>query len=352
MSVSPFDSPLLEGLLGDAGVAAAFSVAAELSAMQVFEAALAEAEAAEGVIPKDAAAAIVAGLADFAPDLAALGAATARNGVVGVDYVRQLRAHIGATHGQYVHFGATSQDLVDTALVLRLKTVLGDLDARLAGVVMALDKLDARFGPRALMGHTRMQKAMPIAVSDRIQAWRDPLLRHRERLEAFKPRLLRVQLGGAVGTCDKLGDKGAAVANRLADTLGLGRAETAWHTGRDTLAELSDWCALVSGSLGKIGADIALLAQAGTEIVLEQGGGSSAMPHKSNPVGAEVLIALARFTATLSGGMHQTLVHEQERSGAAWTLEWLLLPQQLIATGASLRHAAVLMGAIVALGGD
>ena len=350
MSVSPFDSPLLAGLLGDESVAAAFSVEAEVSAMHAFEAALAQAEAGEGVIPVDAAAAIVAGLADFAPDLAALGAATARNGVVGVDYVRQLRDHIGAPHGQNVHFGATSQDLVDTALVLRLKTVLGDLDLRLAGIVQALDVLDAKFGSRALMGHTRMQKALPITVSDRIKTWRGPLLRHQVRLAELRPRLLRVQFGGAVGTRDKLGDKGVAVANRLADALGLGRAETAWHSGRDTIVELSGWCALVSGSLGKIGADIALQAQAGSEIVLEQGGGSSAMPHKSNPVSAEMLVTLARFTATLSGGMNQALVHEQERSGAAWTLEWLLLPQQLAATGAGLRHAAALIDSIVDLG--
>ena len=350
MSISPFDSPLLKGLLGDDTVAEAFAVDAELKAMNAFEAALATAEAEEGVIPKDAAVAIVAGLADFALDLTELGAATARNGVVGVDYVRQLRAHIGAPHNEYVHFGATSQDLVDTAFILRVKRVLDDLDGRLAGLVSALDALEARFGSRALMGHTRMQEALPIAVSDRIRAWREPLLRHRERLDSLKPRLLRVQFGGAVGTRDKLGDKGVAVAARLADALALGHAETPWHTGRDALAELSGWCALVSGSLGKIGADIALLAQARAEIVLEQGGGSSAMPHKSNPVGAEMLVALARFTATLSGGMNQALVHEQERSGAAWTLEWLLLPQQLAATGASLRHAAALFGNIVDLG--
>jgi 3-carboxy-cis,cis-muconate cycloisomerase len=158
-----------------------------------------------------------------------------------------------------------------------------------------------------------------------------------------------VQFGGAAGTLEKLGDKGPAVRAALAAKLGLGDAPQ-WHSQRDALAEFASLLSLITGSLGKFGQDVALMAQAGSEITLSGGGGSSAMPHKQNPVKAEALVALARFNATQLSGMHQALVHEQERSGAAWTLEWLLLPQMAVATAAALRLAAELAGQIESLG--
>ena len=158
-------------------------------------------------------------------------------------------------------------------------------------------------------------------------------MRHLERLDALRRSLLVVQFGGAAGTLEKLGDKGPAVRAALADRLGLADAPQ-WHSQRDRIAELAGWLSLVTGSLGKFGQDVALMAQAGDEIELAGGGGSSAMPHKQNPVDAEVLVTLARFNAAQLSGMHQALVHEQERSGAAWTLEWLILPQMVMATAA------------------
>jgi 3-carboxy-cis,cis-muconate cycloisomerase len=196
-----------------------------------------------------------------------------------------------------------------------------------------------------------MQDALPIKVADRIGAWRAPLLRHLARIEEIAPRLLVLQLGGAVGTRDKLGGKGAAVAARLAYQLDLAVPAHAWHTQRDGLAEFAGWLSLVTGSLGKLGADVALMAQAaGGEIALRGGGGSSAMPHKSNPVAAEVLVALARYNATLVSAMHAALVHEQERSGSAWTLEWLALPQMIMTAAAALRTAGSLLADVESLG--
>ncbi|RVC10936.1 3-carboxy-cis,cis-muconate cycloisomerase, partial [Mesorhizobium sp. M7A.F.Ca.AU.001.01.1.1] len=151
------------------------------------------------------------------------------------------------------------------------------------------------------------------------------------------------------GTLEKLGDKGPAVRAALAAKLGLGDAPH-WQNQRDALADFAGLRKQLSGSLGKCGQDIALMAQGGTEIELSGGGGSSAMPHKQNPVKAEALVALARFNATQLAGMHHALVHEQERSGAAWTLEWLLLPQMVIATAASLRLAAELAAQVESLG--
>jgi 3-carboxy-cis,cis-muconate cycloisomerase len=351
VSASPFDHPLLSRLLGDDEVARYLSAAAELEQMLAFERALAVAEGEAGVIPKDAADDIADRLAAFVADEDRIAEAAARDGVISVEYVRQLRAWIGQPNGEYIHFGATSQDVIDTALVLRLRPIAAILMDRLRSVAGRLAELDHAFGGRELMGRTRMQNAMPIRVGDRIAAWRGPLLRHIVRMDEIAPRLFVLQLGGAVGTLDKLGDKGTAVAGRLAGALGLAVPARAWHSQRDTIAEFGTWLSLVTGSLGKMGADIALMAQAGNgEIVLAGGGGSSAMPHKSNPVGAEVLVALGHYNATLVSGMHTALLHEQERSGSAWTLEWLVLPQMILAAAAALRTAGVLLAGVESIG--
>ena len=336
-------------MLGDDEIAALIGTEAEIAAMLAFEAALAAAEAEAGLIPAAAAQAIGAGLAGFAPDIAALREGTRRDGVVVPELLRQLRAAVGTEHGPRLHFGATSQDVIDTALVLRLRAVLTVFAARLDGVTGALDDLAARFGGRGMMGRTRMQAAIPITAGDRIAAWRGPLVRDRVRLEQLRADVLVVQFGGAAGTLEALGDKAAAVRATLAGRLGLVDAPQ-WHSQRDRLADLAGWLSLLTGSLGKFGQDVALLAQAGGEIALTGGGGSSAMPHKQNPVAAELLVTLARFNAAQLGGFHQALVHEQERSGSAWTLEWLILPPMLVATGAALRVAADLAAAIEFVG--
>lgn len=349
MTVSPFDHPYLSGLLGDEEVAALFSVAAELEAMLAFEVALAKAEATEGVIPAEAAEAIEAAAHRFSPDVASLRQATARDGVVVPDLVRQLRAAVGEPHGKQVHFGATSQDVVDSGLMLRLARVLPIFQSRLDGVLGALDGVAGALGSGELMGRTRMQAAIPIRVADRLVAWSAPLTRHREKLAVFAGDALAVQFGGAAGTLEKLGDKAAAVRAALAGELGLADVPQ-WHSQRDRLLTLAGLLAAITGSLGKMGQDITLMADRGDEIALAGGGGSSAMPHKQNPVAAEMLVTLARFNAVQLGGLAQAMVHEQERSGAAWTLEWLILPQMTVACGAALRLAGELVASIRQMG--
>lgn len=348
---SPFDHPWLADLVGDDEIAPQFSVTAEIEEFSWFEEALARAEAVEAVISAAAMEAIAAACQTFSPDLAAVRAAAARDGVAVPELVRQLRGAIGEPYGKHVHYGATSQDVVDTSLVRRLAPVLALFDGRLTALIGTLHSLDSRFGAQRLMGLTRMQDALPITVADRLAAWRLPLERHLQRLGELQPRVIVLQFGGAVGTLDKLGDKGPAVARRLGAALDLPVPPRAWHTQRDGLAELAGWLALVSGSLGKLGADVALLAQnPGGDIVLAGGGTSSAMPHKHNPVAAEVLVALGRYNATLLPAMHQALLAEGERSGAAWTLEWLALPQMVTTTGAALRTAARLLESVTSLG--
>ncbi|EKF60867.1 3-carboxy-cis,cis-muconate cycloisomerase [Agrobacterium albertimagni AOL15] len=347
MTASAFDHPIVSGLLGDDEIGAQFSASAELSAMLGFEVALAEAEAAEGLIPAEAAHAIAALPEVFLADLDALKQSIGRDGVVIPDLVRQWRAALGE-HGKLLHFGATSQDAIDTGLMLRLTAVLSILDQRLAAVATALDGLDTRFGAKPLMGRTRMQAAIPITVSDRLTSWKSPVVAHKAAVQGMLESGLPLQFGGAAGTLEKLGDKALAVRGRLADLLSLADRPQ-WHSQRSVIADIGGLLAQITGSLGKIGQDLALMADNGTAVI-GGGGASSAMPHKRNPVKAEVLVTLARFNAVQISGLHQALVHEQERSGAAWTLEWMILPQMAIATGAATRLATDLLLSIEDLG--
>ena len=342
MTISAFDHPLLGALLGDEEVAAFFSVGADLAAMLAFETALAEAQAALGLIPAEAARRIAEACAHFVPNLENLAAGVARDGVVATALMAQLREAVGEPHGKHLHRGATSQDVMDTSLTMRLNPVCDLLDRRLASLIETLRELDHRDGAILLMGRTRLQRAVPIAAHDKLRAWREPLERHRARLLELRPRLLVVQFGGPVGARADLGGKGEALAAELARRLGLGDAPC-WHVERDGIGEFASWLSLVAGSLGKIGQDAALMAQNEVgEVRLAGGGSSSAMPHKSNPVLAEILVTLARFSAGLVGTLHQGLVAENERSGAAWTLEWLTLPPLIAATATGLRHAATM----------
>lgn len=338
--------PLLQALVGDEEVGALFSNEAELSALLRVEAALAEAEAQVSLISDEAAKRIAEVCDSFQADWPGLAAGLAQDGVIVPAFVKQLRSAVGEAHAKAVHFGATSQDIIDTALTLRLKNVIDIFARRLDTLLLDLRTLKDRDGATPLMAHTRMQQALPFTAADKIDTWIQPLGRHKEALEALVPRLLVVQLGGPVGTRAELKGHGDAVADTTARILGLGSAPS-WHSQRDRIGEFAAFLSLLSGTLGKIGQDVALMAQneAG-EVHLARGGGSSAMPHKSNPVPAEVLVTLARFNAGLLGTLHQALVHENERSGAAWTLEWMVLPQMVVATAAGLRTAQALVSAM------
>lgn len=334
-------------LIHDAGVAEILSDRAMLDRALRFEIALAEAAAETGAAPEAAAKWVRNRLTGFFPDLDAIAAAMPMDGVPVPELMRQLKPRVGPEGAAALHVGATSQDVVDTALVMGLAQVNDLIADRLAAVETALADLSARFGARPLMGRTRMQAAMPMTVGDRIAAWTAPLPRHRQRLAELRPRLECVQYGGAVGV---RGAQGDAIAAALARRLGLADAPQ-WHSGRDAIAEYGGWLSLVTGSLGKIGQDVALMAQQGVDAVRLSGGGtSSAMPHKQNPVAAETLVTLARFSAGQLGTLHQALVHEQERSGAAWALEWLTLPPMIHASAHALALALAMLSSVTAMG--
>ena len=342
-------SAVFGSLLRDPDIRDLLSDASFTRRMLEFERAWTEAlSETELVDPETADRALVV-IDDFTPDMRAVGAGTDRDGLPVPALVKQLKAAAGDA-ADAIHTGATSQDVIDTAIVLSLLDVLELLELRLRHIADQLADLSQMHGAAPLMGRTRMQAANPITVDDRLSAWVAPLEKALSRLPALRTELARLQYGGAVGDRAGADGKGDAIAASLARTLGLSAAPC-WHSDRSAFVSFGHWLVLVSGSLGKIGQDMALMAQQGVEEVkLKGGGGSSAMPHKQNPVRAEVLVTLARYVAGQQGILGGALIHEQERSGSAWTLEWLILPQMSEATGTALRHCSDLLDQVTGLG--
>jgi 3-carboxy-cis,cis-muconate cycloisomerase len=324
----------------DTEIARLFSPEAELAGVLRFEVALAAAQAASGIVTGDAALAIEKACGVFVPDMELLKAGIGRDGMIVPELIHQIRATISSPHRDALHLRSTSQDVIDTVSVLAIKSALEIISQRLTGIIAQLDGIRA-VGEIPQMARTRMQRALPFTLIARIEAWQSPLCRHLERLLELRPRLLVIQVGGPIGI-----DNGPWIKD-LARSLGLAAPSRSWHTARDGLAELASWTSLLTGNIGKLGQDIAMMAQNEVgEAVMSGGGKSSAMHHKSNPVAAEVIVALARYNAALLTGVHVALVHEQERSGAAWLLEWMTLPSMLETTGAALRHSADLLSRI------
>lgn len=334
MTVSPFDSDLHGPLLGDWETAAFFSDAAAIHAMLEVEAALAAASAGVGLIPDDAATAITAAVNRLQTSKLDFAAETGQAGVPVPALVNALREEVGPEQAGYVHWGATSQDIVDSGLAVRLGKLINIYATSLRHLILALAELADKHRHSVMLGRTRTQAATPITFGLKVANWLAPLLRHRDRLDQLRPRLLVLSLGGASGNMSQLGPDGQEVAQLMALRLGLGCPDIPWHNQRDGMAEFAGWLSLVSGALGKIGADMAQMCQSEIgELRLANAGGSSTMPQKSNPVGAEILQAMARFNAGNLANMHNALPHAMERDGAAWTLEWLSLPQMAAATG-------------------
>lgn len=347
MSVSPFDSTVYGGLFGAPAVADLFSDAADVAAMIAVERALARAEGRCGVIPAAAAAAIDAGLAGIVISPEALASGTASAGVPVPALVAALRAKLPPEAGQWLHWGATSQDILDSALALRLDRAMGGFAVALDAVIAALDAASLRWADQPMAGRTRSQIAAPITFGFRIARWAQPLVELRTELETLRPRVARVQFGGAVGSNAAIAPHGEAIIAALAAELGL-LAAPPWHTDRAAIGALAGWCAGLCVALGKMAGDLILLGRnESVEAVAGAGGGSSTMPQKANPVAAETIIALARFAAGLTGPVHLAALQAEERDGSAWALEWLVLPQTVVAAAACLRHAEALAQSIV-----
>lgn len=343
--MSPFAHPVLGAWMGDPPTLAALSWEAEVAAMTRFWAALAGAQAAVGVIPAASAEAIAAAMAEPPPPPEALAERTRADGVVVPGLVAALRPRLPEAARAHLHHGATSQDAVDTALMLRLGDVLGDHAARLDALAGRLRALAARHGDRPLTAVTRLRDALPVTVGDRIGAWRVGVREAATGCRAARTAL-PVQLGGPVGTLEALGDRGPAVRASLARRLDLADPGRSWHATRGPILDAARAFEATARALGKLGLDLGLMAMDPVGAVVLSGGASSSMPHKVNPVDAELLVALARHAAALLGAVAGAGLHELERSGAGWTAEWLALPPLVASAGGAVGAAERLIDAV------
>ncbi|MFK7776257.1 MAG: lyase family protein [Saprospiraceae bacterium] len=321
--------------LSDAEIQQLISEESCIKKMISVEIALAKVQAQQGIIPKSAAKEITNQLKDFSPSPDALAQGTLENGIPTIPLLALAKKELSENTQDYLHWGATSQDIIDTANVLMIKEVLKVFEKRLVKIISALKSLTKKHEQTYMVARTRTQQAVPISFGLKVNNWLQPLERHLERLEEMKPRLLVIQFGGAGGNLAALENKGWETAQLLAKKLKLNFAGV-WHSQRDNIVEFSNWLALVAASFGKMAQDILLLAQTEIGEIIENkkgGGKSSTMPHKNNPVLSEAIVALFRFTNQLSGNNLQAMIHQNERDAAAWTLEWLALPQMIMSVG-------------------
>uniref|UniRef100_UPI0030DD3173 3-carboxy-cis,cis-muconate cycloisomerase n=1 Tax=Pseudomonas sp. EA_105y_Pfl2_R69 TaxID=3088683 RepID=UPI0030DD3173 len=317
-----------------AAMGVVFSDSGRVQGMLDFEAALARAEARVGLIPQSAVGPIEAACRAERYDFAELAEAIALAGNSAIPLVKALGRQIAAADPEaerYVHLGATSQDAMDTGLVLQLRQACALLDADLAQLAEALALQAERHVDSVLAGRTWLQHATPVTLGMKLAGSLGAITRHRQRLAELKPRLLVLQFGGAAGTLAALGEQGWAVSEALAEELQLALPDQPWHTQRDRLVEFASLLGLIAGSLGKLGRDLSLLMQTNVAEVFEPAaagkGGSSTMPHKRNPVGAAVLIAAATRAPGLVSTLFAAMPQEHERSLGLWHAEWQTLPE-------------------------
>lgn len=343
-------SPLWGALFQDAETASALSETAILGYICQFEMAWTGGLEAAGVIDSDQARAAQTAIGAFKPDFKKVAEAAERDGLPVPELVCQMRRGLSEHDAAAIHKGATSQDVLDTSFVLACLDILHVFEGRLTDVVNGLDRLHKAYGTNPLMGRTRMQAALPVTAADRIAAWQRPLTACLSDMTGLKARIGCLQAGGPVGLRDFAGKNTGLLLETVARDLGL-KLTPVWHSDRSTMLDLGSWLTRLAGSCAKFGKDITLMAQQGlSEVALSGAGGSSAMPHKQNPVRGELLVALGRYVAAQNGLLSQAMIHEQERSGEAWALEWLTLPAMLEASGAALIMTNSLIGQIQHLG--
>ena len=348
-------SHLYASLFYQADMTEIFSDHALLKYMIQAEVALAKAQAQVGVIPESAAA-IIADVANTqgtqAIDFENLAIATGLAGNIAIPFVKQFTAAVKAVDedaSRYVHWGATSQDILDTACILQARDALDVVEFQLQHAYAASLELAEKYRAEVMIGRTWLQQALPITFGHKAARWASSFKRDLDRLEQMKARVLTAQLGGAVGSLASLLDQGSTVVEAYAAQLNLSVPTCTWHGERDRIIETAGFLAIVVGNTGKMARDWSLMMQTEIAEVFEPTakgrGGSSTMPHKRNPVAAASILAAANRVPALMSSMYQSMVQEHERSLGAWHAEWLALPEifQLCA-GALQRTVEVLQG--------
>lgn len=351
MPSTVFDSDIFRDAFGSEAMRAIFSDRALLQRYVEVEVALAKVQGALGLIPAEAAKTIATKSDAAAIDLAKLKTETDLVGYPIVGVVHQLQKQCGEA-GRYLHWGATTQDIMDTATVLQMRAALDIIDAELAAISTALADLTRKHRATVMAGRTHLQHALPVTFGLKTAVWLSMIDRHRERFAQLKPRVLVGQFGGAAGTLASLGTDGLAVHDALMAELGLNAALVPWHVARDGVAEAVSFLALVTGTLAKIATDVVLLMQ--TEVgeafepFMPGRGSSSTMPQKRNPISSEFIIAAARNVRQDAGLMLDALAFsDHERATGPWQTEWVALPRAFIAAGGALAQSKFLVSGLI-----
>lgn len=350
MPSTVFDSAIFRDVFGAPAMRAIFSDEGAVQRYVAVEVALAAAEARVGLIPKEAAETIRQKADAAGLDMSKLKAETDLVGYPIVGVVHQLAVQCSEA-GRYVHWGATTQDIMDTATVLQVRDALALVEADLAAIETALAGLADKHRRTVMAGRTHLQHALPVTFGYKAAIWLGMMQRHRQRLAELRPRVLVGQFAGAAGTLASLGDKGLAVHDALMEELGLGKAAVPWHVARDGLAETVCFLALVGGSLGKIATDVMLMMQ--TEVAeafepfLQGRGSSSTMPQKRNPISCELIVASSRIVRQHAGLMLDAMLADHERATGPWHLEWVALPEAFIASSGALRQARFMLEGLI-----
>jgi 3-carboxy-cis,cis-muconate cycloisomerase len=336
-------SPLLAPMLSGAAMRAVCDDLAYLQCMLDFEAALARAEAAVGVIPASAVGSIENACKASSFDLAALAEAATRSGNLAIPLVKALTAAVAkadAEAARYVHWGATSQDAIDTATMLTLRAAIDALLPDIDRAISGFAGLARQHRDTAMVARTWLQHALPMPFGLKLAEYAAALHRSRARLLRLRKDGLALQFGGAAGTLAALGDKAMPVAEQLARELKLPLPDAPWHTHRDRIAEAASVCAILVGSCGKIARDVQLMMQTDVAEAFEPSGegrgGSSTMPHKRNPVAAATALAAATMAPNLAATIFAAQVQDHERSAGPWHAEWPTLPSLLLVTSGAL----------------
>jgi 3-carboxy-cis,cis-muconate cycloisomerase len=350
MASTVLDSILYRDSFGTPAMRAIFEDNALLARYTEVEVALARAQGKLGVIPAQAAKDIASKCDASRLDLDRLRKETETVGYPILPLVRQLAAQCGEA-GRYLHWGATTQDIMDSAVVLQVRDALALVENDLDAVRQVLAKQAKQYRDTPMAGRTHLQQALPITFGYKLAIWLAMLDRHAERLQQLKPRVLVGQFAGAAGTLASLGDKGMAVQKALCDELKLAQPVATWHAARDGLAEAVNFLGLVTGSLGKVAFDVMLMASTEVAEVSEpfvQGrGASSTMPQKRNPISSELILAAAKAVRQHAGLMLDALVQDYERATGPWHAEWIALPEAFILAGGALNQAKFMLAGLI-----
>lgn len=348
MATSPFDSAMYRDLFHDDEAGKLFTDSAAVRAMLIVEGTLAKVQGEMGLIPEDSAFFIHRSALEVQVDPAGLSVETGQNAVCVPALLKAFaKAMEAPEHARYMHWGATSQDIIDTALVLRLRQLITLFETRIDTLSRSLGQVSADHAMTPMLARTFGQAATLTSFGALAADWGWPVFRAKLRLATLKQDLLSVSLSGAAGTLGAMGAHGPEVRSALATALRLHDPGMSWHASRDRMAEFAAWMTMAAGALGKMGEDLLLLTRTDIdEVALAATGGSSTMPQKTNPIAPSVLVALSRQLTALNTAMQGAMLHREHRDGAAWMVEWMSLPQMCMGLAKSLAVAIDLVAGL------